>query len=477
MDRTDLCFVPATQLVRLVQKGEISPVELVEAVLGRIQDLQPKLNAFAAICFEEAMKAAREAETKVVKGARLGPLHGIPFSVKDLILTEAVRTTFGSHIFEKHLPSEDAPSVRRLKRAGAILIGKTTTPEFGHKALTDSPLFGITRNPWNLARTPGGSSGGASAAVAAGLAPLAIGSDGGGSIRIPASCTGVIGLKPTLGRVPHPQAPDLFGNLSHIGPMTRTVADAALMLQVMAGPDPGDLHSYKFIKFKYPVLDHEQAATALKGRRIAWSATLGNSEVDREVLSITENAVRVFSDFGCRVEACSPDFAPPEPLFLVLFHSSLAARLEPYLQKFREKIDPTLVDAIEKGRQYKAVDLQSAIFMRSRLFQAVQNFFRKVDFLITPTISTPALPVGHNALEPITVNDKIAGSMRGAWYPYTHPFNLTGNPAISIPCGWTSANLPVGLQIVGPWSSEAAILVAAAAFEAVRPWADKRPPV
>ncbi len=477
MDQTDLCFTSATQLARLIQGREISPVELMEAILSRIERLQPQINALCTVCTDKALEASRKAESEIVREKSVGPLHGIPFSVKDLLWTKGVRTTFGSYIFENYLPDEDAPCVQRLKEAGGILIGKTTTPEFGHKAITDSPLFGITRNPWNLDRTPGGSSGGAAALVAAGLGPLAIGTDGGGSVRIPASCSGIVGLKPTLGRIPHPQSLDVFGTLSHVGPMTRTVADTALMFEVMAGPEVKDPYSYGLPKETYQSSVTGKTRESLKGWRIAWSPTLGNTEVDNEVLKLTEAAAQVFAKFGCELEEARPDFDLPEEHYLIIFQSSLAARLSPYLERFRDKIDPSLLDAIERGSKYSAVDLQRANYLRTQLFQTVQQFFKKFDLLITPTLSAPALPITHNALEPIAINGKIAGSIRAAWYPYMYPFNMAGNPAISIPCGWTRENLPVGLQIVGPWLAEGSILQAAAAFELATPWASKRPPL
>ena len=292
MNKNDICFTSATDLSRLVKKREISPVEIMDAIISRIEQYNVLINAFSDLCLDNALETAQKAESDVVKNDTLGPLHGVPFSIKDLLITKDVRTTFGSYIFENNIPNEDAPCVHRLKKAGGILIGKTTTPEFGHKGLTDSPLFGITRNPWNLERTPGGSSGGASAAVAAGLGPLAVGTDGGGSIRIPASCTGIIGLKPTLGRVPHSQSHDLFGNLSHIGPMSRTISDAALMLDVMAGPDIGDPHSYGLFKDDYQTVTINKGSKLLKGMKVAWSATLGNTEVDSEVIEITKQELR-----------------------------------------------------------------------------------------------------------------------------------------------------------------------------------------
>jgi len=477
MDATDLCFTSATEVARLIKGREISPVEVMEAVLARTELLQPKINAFCTICAEEALKAAREAESAVMKGKSLGPLHGVPFSVKDLVWTKGVRTTFGSHILENFIPGADAPCVERLRKAGGIMIGKTTTPEFGHKAITDSPLFGITRNPWNLDRTPGGSSGGASAAVAAGLGPLAVGTDGGGSVRIPASCAGIVGLKPTLGRVPNPQAPDLFGTLSHTGPMTRTLADAALMLEIMSGAEVMDPLSFGLPKERYTSLSDGGAGESLKGWRIAWSPTLGNKEVDHEVLKQTEAAAKVFARFGCEVEEARPEFDLPEEHYLTLFHVYLAARLNPFLERFGKRMDPSLLDAIERGNQYRAVDLEQAYFLRTQLFLTIQRFFQKFDLLLTPTLSAPALPAKHNALEPITINGKTAGSLRSSWYSYTYPLNMAGNPAISVPCGFTEDHLPVGLQIVGRWLAEDMLLKAAAALEMEKPWAAMRPPI
>jgi aspartyl-tRNA(Asn)/glutamyl-tRNA(Gln) amidotransferase subunit A len=356
------------------------------------------------------------------------------------------------------------------------LIGKTTCPEFVHKAITDSPLLGLTRNPWKLDRSPGGSSGGAAAAVAAGLGPLAVGADGAGSNRIPSSCTGIVGLKPTCGLIPYPQAPDLFGNLSTIGPLTRTVSDAALMLSVMAGPDASDPISYRTHPVPYDFGSTIKNLDSLKKRKIAWSPNLGNKDVDHEVLKITETAVNLFASFGCEIEYASPSFESPEAAYMVIFYSALACRLGEYVGKFHQKMDSSLLYAIEKGNQFSAKELQSAIYKRSTVAQIIQHFFEKFDLLITPTLTTPALSIKHSALDPVVINGKITtGSLRSTWYPYTYPFNMAGNPAISIPCGWTTDNLPVGLQIVGPWFGEELLLQAAAAFELEKPWAGQRP--
>src|SRR5690348_2800358 len=296
----DLAYTPAAELAVLIARRAVSPVEAVDGVLDRIEKTQPTLNAFITVCAEEARAAAKEAEAALMRGDNLAPLHGVPFAVKDLVNTAGLRTTFGSWALADNVPAADSPAVARLKAAGAILVGKTTTPEFGHKCFTEAPLFGRTANPWDLARTSGGSSGGAAAAAAAGLAPIGIGTDGGGSSRIPAACCGVVGFKQTLGLVPHDLTPDGFGNQSHITPMTRTVMDAALMLQAMAGPDPCDPHSLGLA-----VLDFVAAARPegnLKGMRIAWRPLLGNRFLAAEVRAACEAALLAFEELGAVVE-------------------------------------------------------------------------------------------------------------------------------------------------------------------------------
>ncbi len=475
MTAADLCDLPATALAERIRRRDTSPVEVVDAVLARIEALEPAINAFVTVCADEARAAAREAEAAVLRGDPLGPLHGVPFSVKDLLPTKGVRTTFGSYLYERFVPDRDAVAVRRLRAAGAILIGKTTTPEFGHKAITDSPLTGITRNPWRLDRTPGGSSGGAAAAVAAGLAPLAVGTDGGGSIRIPAACTGILGLKPTLGLVPHGEAADLFGTVSYVGPMTRTVADARLMLGVMAGPDDADPHSVG--RPAAAILRPGREGEGLEGLRVAWLPTVGNSAVDPEVLGLAEQAVRRLEALGCRIEPAAADFSACERIFLVLSQSANHARFADRVAEFRERLDPALLHSIERGRELSAADLQRALFDRSAVYRQVQGLLRRFDLLATPTLSAPPPPVTQSALAPIEIAGRPAGSLRGAWYPYTLPFNQTGHPAVSVPCGFTCDGLPAGLQLVGRWFADGLLLRAAAALEAAQPWADRRPPL
>ncbi|MCX5736228.1 MAG: amidase family protein, partial [candidate division NC10 bacterium] len=326
MHSDTLAYLSAIDLADLIRRKQVSPVEVVEALLGRIELVNPRLNAYCTVTADAARTAARAAEAAVLRGDPLGPLCGVPFSVKDLVITRGVRTAFGSRIYEHHIPDEDAPVVERLCAAGAIMVGKTTTPEFGWKGATDSPLTGISRNPWDLTKTPGGSSGGAAAAVAAGLAPLAVGTDGGGSIRIPASFCGVFGLKPTCGLVPVYPTPNT-GTLSHVGPMTRSVRDAAPMLQVLAGPDDRDPLSFPATGIDFTGgLDD-----GIRDLRVAWSPTFGYARVAPEVRVLAEAAAGRFQDLGCQVEEVERVFADPDPIWAPLFYAGVAARLEPFL--------------------------------------------------------------------------------------------------------------------------------------------------
>ena len=474
---TDLAFTPAAELARLVASRKLSPVELVDATLGRIERSQPTLNAFITICADEARAAAREAEAAAMRGAKgdhkLGPLHGVPFAVKDLVNTKGVRTSFGSFALADNVPAADSPAVARLKAAGAILVGKTTTPEFGHKCFTEAPLFGRTANPWDLSRTCGGSSGGAAAAVAAGLGPIGIGTDGGGSSRIPAACCGVVGFKQTLGLVPHDLTPDGFGNQSHITPMTRTVMDSALMLQAMAGPHRCDPHSLGL-----PVPDFVAAARAggdLKGVRIGWRPLLGNAKLGCEVREHCDAALAVLAELGATVEPFEDPFASTEPIWLILTQSFWNARFRQYVGRFGNRMSETLIRQMDTGAGHSAVALQEAMFERTRIFREVQGWFGRYDLVATPTLSRTALPIGHDFFAAIEIDGEITDTVRNAWYPYTLPFNLSGNPAVSLPCGFASDGLPVALQLIGPHLADAQLLHAAALFEAARPWADRRP--
>lgn len=474
MSATELCFTPATELARRIAAKDVSPVEVMDAVFARIEAWEPKLNAFITVTADTARAAARQAEAAVMAGNDLGPLHGVPFSVKDLLNTAGVRTTFGSHGFADNVPAADCAAVARLKAAGAVLIGKTTTPEFGHQPMTEAPLFGRTRNPWNLERTSGGSSGGAGAAVAAGLGPLGVGTDGGGSVRIPAAACGIVGVKQTLGLVPHDQSPDSFGLMSYIGPMTRTVADAALMLSVMAGPDPRDVHSLG--RDAGDLAGAGRAEGDLSGTRIAWRLFLGNNRIDGETRRLFEDAVGVFADLGADVEHREDLFESTLPAWAPLTFSAWTSRFGALEQRLGDKMTKSLRRWIAEGRDTTALEVQAALEVRTTAFRQVQSWFDTADLVVMPTLSRPAIDVTHDVADPIEIEGKPAGNTRAAWYPYTHPFNLTGHPAITVPCGWTADGLPVGLQILGPWLGDARVLRAAALFEAARPWASRRPP-
>ena len=468
MASTDLAFTPATELAALIRAKKLSPVELMRAVLDRIESLNPVVNAFCTVTADLAMAAAREAEQALVKGQARGPLDGVPFSIKDLHYTKDVRTMSGSFIFEHRVPDVDPPVVRRLKQAGGIMLGKTTTPEFGWKGLSDSPLTGSTRNPWNTAMTAGGSSAGAGAAAAAGLGPLHQGSDGAGSIRIPSGFCGIFGLKPSYGRVPMwPISNNDYS--SHMGPMTRTVADAALMLSVMAGPDDWDRSSLEATPDDYV----GKLGAGVKGLKVAFSPDLGGFPVDAEVATQVAQAVRAFTDLGCVVDEVKPGFADSHDLIRCLWSAHEAGNYAQYLPQWRDRMDPGLVACIEDGLHYSMVDYIEARAQKLAYWDTVRPLFEKYDLLLTPTLSVGAFPVGR--LNPEHWPQHVWDWIR--WAPFSYPFNFTGQPAASVPAGFTPAGLPVGLQIVGRRFADLTVLQASAAFEAARPWAQYRPPI
>lgn len=469
MSDHEIGYMIAKKLAAAYRRGKLSPVEVVNAIFARIERLDPKLNAFCLLLPGQARKEAKRAETAFRRKKDVDPLCGIPVSIKDLIFTKGIRTTGGSRIFEHFVPEEDEAAVARLRAAGAIIIGKTNTPEFGFKAVTDNPMFGITRNPWNIEKTPGGSSGGAAAAVAAGLCPLALGSDGGGSIRIPASFSGVFGLKPSFGRVPHhPKFPG-WETLSHTGPLTRTVADAALMLDAIAGPDDRDRNSLP------PITGTFSGALrrSLEGTRIAWSPDLGYATVEPEVIEITSAAARAFRKAGCRVREYNPGLECPEEIFATMVFCDYHASLGNQLDKWKDKMDPSLATLVERGGGFSAKDYLQATYRMEEFHAKAQEIFEKFDFLLTPVTATPAFIAGRMA--PETVAGKRLSPI--GWMAFTYPFNLTGQPAASVPCGFTGDGLPVGLQIVGRRHDDTGVLRMAAAFEKLMPWADARPPL
>ena len=470
MRADELAWLPALEIAGLIRSKELSPVEVVDCLLARIDRLNPAINCFCTVATDEARDAAQAAEVAVMTGEPLGPLHGVPVSVKDLIFTRRLRTMAGSRLFADHEPDEDAVSVERLKAAGAIVIGKTTTPELGHKGVTDSPLCGITRNPWNPALTPGGSSGGAGAAVAAGLGPLALGSDGGGSIRIPASFCGIYGLKPAWGRIPaYPRFPGWHG-VTVVGPMTRTVRDAALMLDVLAGPDDRDMHSL-------PAASGPTFLGAceggLDGLSAAWSPDLGYASVDPEVAELCGAAAEQFESLGCHVEVVMPGWEDPEEIFRLKAAAESFAAWGDRLADSAELLDRSFARVLEFGRTVTIEQYLWAAQRLSEFWTDVQRFLARFDLLLTPTVAVPPFEVGRPGVKEI--NGRPASPL--GWMPFCFPFNLTGQPAATVPVGFTRAGLPVGLQIVGRRHAERTVLAASAAFEAAAPWAGRRPPV
>jgi len=446
----------ATELLEAYRKHEVSPVEVTRAVLERIERLNPVLNAFNLVS-ERALEDAKASEARWLAGQPKGLLDGVPVSIKDILLTKGWPTLRGSKTVDPKGPwSDDAPASARLREHGAVLLGKTTTPEFGWKGVTDSPLTGITRNPWNPKKTPGGSSGGAAAALAAGMGALAVGTDGGGSIRIPCSFTGLFGLKPSFGRVPAwPLSP--FGTVAHVGPMTRSVADAALMLNVLALPDARDWHALAYERRDWRT-GLDEGVTDL---RIAFSPDLGYAKVDAEVADIVRKAVSVFSDLGARVEEKSPGFANPDAIFRTHWFSGAAMLVNAIAPDKRKLIDPGLREVAEDGAKISAAELHDAQMKRGALGTHMNLFHRDYDLLVTPTLAVAAFDVGLEC---------PPGKQRWIdWTPFSFPFNLTQQPAASIPCGLTREGLPVGLHLVGPRYGDALVLRAARAFESARP--------
>ena len=449
----ELCELSASALLEGYRLGTLSPVEVTRAVLARIESLNPRINAFNLVS-GRAMEEARASEARWSSGQPKGLLDGVPVSIKDIILTRGWPTLRGSKSVDPKGPwNDDAPATARLREHGAVLIGKTTTPEFGWKGVTDSPLTGITRNPWNLDKTPGGSSGGAAVAVATGMGPLALGTDGGGSIRIPASFTGIFGLKPSFGRVPAwPLSP--FGTVAHVGPMSREVTDAALMLTVISLPDARDWYA-----LPYEARDYRAGLdSGVQGLRIAYSSNLGYAEVDAEVAEAAKRAAGVFAELGARVEERHPGFDNPGPVFSTHWFAGAAALLRGV--KDKKHVDPGLIEVAEQGAKVTVEQLQEAHTKRAALGVHMNLFHREFDLLVTPTLAVAAFDVGQES--------PVKGRWTD-WTPFSYPFNLTGQPAASIPCGFTRAGLPVGLHIVGPRFADALVLRAARAFEQARP--------
>ena len=454
-----LALLTAQKLLEGYRAGSFSPVEAVDAALARIDRLNPELNAFILVDHAGARAAAEASARRWAAGEPQGPLDGVPVTIKDIILTEGWPTLRGSRTTDPAGPwNEDAPSTARLKEAGAIILGKTTTPEFGWKGVTDSPLTGITRNPWNKERTPGGSSGGAAVAAAAGMGALHIGTDGGGSIRIPSSFCGIVGHKPSFGRVPaYPLSP--YGTIAHVGPMTRSVYDAALMLSVISARDSRDC---------YVLPDSQQDFTqglddGISGLRVAFSPTLGGNRVDPEVADLVAKAARRFEELGATVEEADPGLERCAEVFATLWFAGAGKVMAGIPEERHELLDPGFREIALLGQQTSLHGYLDAAKQREAITVAMCEFHETYDLLLTPALSLAAFAAGHNA--PHDEN----GEQWVDWTPFSFPFNMTQQPASSMPCGFSSEGLPVGLQIVGPRYRDDLVLRASRAFETISP--------
>lgn len=467
MNDEDLGFLPATELAPMIRQKKISPVEVMAGLIRRIEALEPKINAMAAFGPELAMERARAAETALMRGGALGALHGLPVTIKDLAWTTDFPTESGSHINKGFQARIDNPFVTRLRDAGAIVIGKTTTSEFGWTGVSRSPLTGITHNPWKQGYNAGASSAGAGAAAAAGYSALHQGSDGAGSIRMPSHFCGLFGLKPSYGRVPnHPVGAGDY--TSHIGPMTRTVGDGALMMQVMAGPHPLDHTSLEAWPGDYV----GRLDDGVRGRRVAFSADLGHARVDPEVAALVRAAAENFAaGGGFTMIDVKPAWGPVGRDLARIMWSAHMTRTAAQLPKFEHQMDPGLVACIRDGERVTMAQYQDARMRKLAYCADIQVWFEDWDFLITPTVSVPAFPAERLIPDhwPQHAWDWLQ------WAEFSYPFNMSWNPAATVPCGFTKDGLPVGMQIVGRRFDDLGVMQASRAFERIQPWADKRP--
>lgn len=483
---SDIAFRSAADLASDVRRGVRSPVEIVETFLGRIEERNGSLNAFVHVMDEEARTAAREAERAVERGEDLGPLHGVPVAIKDLEDVAGVPTTNGSKPLADNVPEEDSLVVRRLRDAGAIVLGKTNTPEFGHKGITDNLLFGPTSTPFDLSRNAGGSSGGSAAAVADGLVPIAQGSDGGGSVRIPSAWCGVFGFKGTFRRAGYPSVPDAFGTAPfvHVGPHARSVEDAALLFDVMQGPHPGDPFCLPDTGADY------RGATerAVEGLSVAYSPDLGVFPVDERVRAVTDAAVDAFADAGLEVERVDIDFGRSREeicgWWLQSVEVKYAAMADVFEAEFgveytgadRGDVTPEFADGIERGESYSAKAYKADDRVRTDVFLEFQRVFEDHDLLVAPTLAVPPVEnaTDGNTLGPTEVAGERVNPLIG--WCLTYPFNMSGHPVANVPAGLDDAGLPVGMQVAGRRFADETVLAASAAFERVRPWDHLYPP-
>jgi Asp-tRNA(Asn)/Glu-tRNA(Gln) amidotransferase A subunit family amidase len=470
MSDLDLCYMPATEMARRIRDGRLSPVALIENSLARIAEVNPKLNCFCFVYPEEALAKAKEAEAAVKAGRPLGPLHGVPFAIKDLTPTKGKRTTLGSYAYEHWVPEEDAPIVEALTKAGGIMVGKTTTPEFAYSGFTESPLWGITRNPWDPGRTPGGSSGGSGAAVASGCVPLAEGSDMGGSVRIPASLCGIVGLKPSFGRIPFTILPSQFDSLSHFGPLARTIDDAALFIDATQGPDERDIQSLK------PRLTVPRPMPAdIRGWRLALALDLGFYRVQPEVEKVVREAVAALAARGALIEEVDLGWRKEmNDAWNAHWCVYLAAFFGDKLAQYRDRMDPNVVAIIETGLAMNAVEFKRTEFLRTEMWRKLSPVLERCHALLCPTMARVAPPVGGRDSE----YDRVDEQGRYHGLDMTSLFNFVSQcPALSVPAGFGESGLPVGLQIVARRFEDVTAFTIGKALEEAHPWAQRRPPL
>ena len=473
----EICKMEAVELARRVRARELSPVEVVDAVLDRMDRLEPTLHAFCTPTPELAREEARRLEQEISEGKDPGPLAGVPVGIKDLHAAKGIRMAMGSHAYKDFVPDEDDVAVERLKGAGAVVLGKTNVPEFGYSGASDNPVFETTVNPWDTSRTSGGSSAGSGAAVATGMGPIALGSDGGGSIRIPASFCGLFGMKASMGRVPlYPGCRDesrpgmsSWESLEHIGPLSRTVRDGALMLSVMAGPEDRDRHSRPEAHFDWVRAPEGD----VRGLRVAYSPDWGYAAVDPEVRRVVGEAVKVFEeDLGCTVEEAHPGFEDPYDAFLAqLANDTDLVGMRKLAEELGDKMSPHLVEFLQE--EWTAEDLTNAVMTRKGVYNKMWRFMRDYDLLLTPTLLVPAFEPGIQG--PEVIDEREVDIFY--WLSFTFPINMTGQPASSVPAGFTQDGLPVGMQIVGRHLDDPLVLRASAAFEAAAPWKEWWPPI
>jgi Asp-tRNA(Asn)/Glu-tRNA(Gln) amidotransferase A subunit family amidase len=484
MKKDDICFMPAWEMKDKISRQELTSEEITEIIIERMEKINPMINAYCTPTFELARDLAKKADKIVKNGEKIGIVHGIPTSIKDNVDVKGFRTTFGCKLFENFISESDDISVKRLKSAGAIILGKTNLPAFGYKGVTNNLIFGETKNPWHLDRTCGGSSGGAAAAAASGISPLALGSDGGGSVRIPSGFCGLFGIKPSFGRIPHTSM-KIEGNLGTLvnkGPLVRYVKDAALMLDAIVGAD--DIDRYSLPKPNYSFFERiDERPQHLK---IGYTIDLGNlvvihSEVEKSVI----DSVKKFEQFGWSVKKSSINLHTTKNLLVrgdisvenyalpwwVMWTYGLGYFLKSAIEQHRDIMDPELVETAEIGFTFPPEVINLVEIQREIIYDNICRHFKDYDILVTPTLATPAFELG------ISSPDKIDGkdAPLGSWAPYTQPFNMSGHPAATIPCGWSNDGLPIGMQIVGKRFDDLSVLQVSKAFEEIAPWQNKRP--